>query len=102
MGPQSRRDKGVTPRTVFQAKHAPRERREGRLHQAGELPQTLLQNSESRRDRAERDTQSQTSFCDPTDKRCETAKRHNSRIITSSGSRLLGSQHLANYGDVLC
>ena len=43
-----------TPGTQLRAHSAPRERREGRLHQASELPQKVLPDSKSRWDRAER------------------------------------------------
>lgn len=69
----------LTPGTVFRAKFAPRERRERRLHQAGELPKEVLPDFESSGHRAERIAQFKTSFCDPTDKRRETARWHHQK-----------------------
>ncbi len=54
---RSGRDRGTTHRTRFWAKFAPCERRERRLHQAGELPQKVLPNSQGSRHRAERTPQ---------------------------------------------
>lgn len=86
----------TTPGTVFRAKFAPRERREGRLHQAGELPKEVLPDFESSGHRSERIAQFKTSFCDPTDKRRETARRHHQSTLAPSGGRPPRPQHLAD------
>ena len=70
---RSGRNRGTTPGTRLRSHSAPCERREGRLHQASELPKEVLPDFESSGHRAERIAQFKTSFCDPTDKRRETA-----------------------------
>ncbi len=90
------------PGARFRDRFAPCERREGRLHQAGELPQEVLSDSQGGRYRAERASFTQTSFCYPIDKRRKTAGRYDSRLITPPSSRPARSQHIADNGDVLC
>ena len=90
-----------TPGTQLRAHSAPRERREGRLHQAGELPQEVLPDFKSSGHRSERIAQFKTSFCDPTDKRRETARRHHQSTLAPAGGRPPGPRHLTNHRDVL-